>query len=96
MNNTRSYRQLTPWTEVVGTFQGFSVEWPFIYVKVGDKILQLPNESSLALYFQENCDRLIGAEVGVLKTDLPEKPFLIRLIRHLEGETCAKGENSYA
>ena len=69
------------WTEVVGVFNGLSSDDSRIYVRIGNKTLCLPKESTeaeTALDMLRRC--LIGQKIGLLRTDEPMKLLVVRLI----------------
>ena len=70
---------LSLWTEVAGVFHGFSVGADTIQVRIGDKIVELPSSEKVAAYIQE-MRGLRGKKVAILRTDIPEKTFLLRLV----------------
>jgi len=69
------------WTEIIGELQEISSDESFIYLKIGSKMLSFPKESDEASYVQTRlATNLIGRKIAMLRTDIPRKPLLIRLI----------------
>jgi hypothetical protein len=72
---------LPPWSELVGTFEGLSIDQDFIYVKVSESSLALQNESDEAAYVQKRLENsIVGRKIAILRTDMPGKPLLVRLV----------------
>jgi hypothetical protein len=75
---------LALWCEVIGTFGGCITNGNFLYIKINGSLFTFPIESNEVLYVREKLDEnLIGKKVGILHTDEPARPLLIRFI---EGE----------
>jgi hypothetical protein len=69
------------WSEVIGTLNSFNVDNDALKLVIDDKMLSYPNNSEEAIYLQKKLDAsLIGRRIEVLRTDIPDKPLLIRLI----------------
>lgn len=68
------------WSEVVGTYKGLFVTDYDLQVRISNEVLSFPKDSDEALYVQENLGGVIGRKIGILKTDVPEKPLCIRLV----------------
>ncbi|MFH0896898.1 MAG: hypothetical protein V1850_02470 [Candidatus Bathyarchaeota archaeon] len=72
---------LSVWSEVVGAFGGLSRDRAFTYVKIDGWLLTFHNESDEAIYVQERLDdNIIGRKIAILRTDILEKPILVRLV----------------
>ena len=76
------YVNLPLWTEVVGVFNGLSFsDDSGICIKIGDKLLCLPKESIESEAALDKLHQgLIGHNIGLLRTDEPMKPLVVRLI----------------
>jgi len=72
---------LGAWMEVVGKLCGVSTDDRFTYIKIGDKLLSFPKHSTGAEIIEDELGdgRLIGRKIGVLRTDDPSRPLLIRI-----------------
>lgn len=79
MQGERVY--LGAWMEVVGRLCGVSTDDHFTYLKIGDKLLSFPRHSTEAEIIENEFsnDRLIGRKIGILRTDNPSRPLLIRI-----------------
>ena len=64
------------WREVVGPLCDLEADEDSVCLRLGDKVLRIPNDESI----RERLRELIGKRIGVLTTDLPERPVLIRLL----------------
>jgi hypothetical protein len=68
------------WTEIVGILNNYQFTNDFLQVVVDNKILTLRTVPQ-SKYLQELLNTiLIGQKVAVLRTDIPDKPFLIHSI----------------
>lgn len=71
---------LGTWNELVGKLSSFSSNDEYV-LEIGDYILAFSITSKEALYLQERInDDLIGKTIGILRTDILEKPLAVRLI----------------
>lgn len=72
---------LTPWVEVVGTYHGSHVDGYHIYVRVGKRAVAFPDDSMEAALVRKTLnEKMVGRKIGILKSGLPGKPLLVRLI----------------
>lgn len=75
----------TPWDEVVDLFLGISSN-----NLIFDKMVLLLSPSEFERL--GSLDHLIGKRVSILMTDLPDRPFIIRVIEEsLESSSCFFG-----
>lgn len=73
--------RLAAWSELVGTYEGFVIDGHYIHVKIDDNVISFGIESEEAKFLQQILkNTIIGTKIGILKTGLPSKPLLIRLI----------------
>ena len=80
-NNDVKETYLFPWFEAVGTYHGLSVNDCYVHLKISDKTLSFPTDSNEVKHLRDRLDdSLIGSKIGILKTDIREKPIRIRLI----------------
>lgn len=76
---------LRNWHEIVGTLIDISSDDDCIYVVINEIMLSFVRDSEEASYISQTLNRsIIGRSVGILKTDLPERPLRIRLVESLE------------
>jgi len=72
---------LPVWQEIVGVFQGTSVDQHTIYVRINQRVLAFHNGSREATYARDRLTSIrVGTKIAILRTDLPNKPLLIRQI----------------
>ena len=72
---------LHPWEEGVGHLEKIWKEYGFLKVLVGGITLILPPE------LENSLEPLVSSSVAILRTDLPEKEYLVRSIserNHIE------------
>lgn len=69
-----SYYYPNPWEETIGPFLRIWKEECLLIAKIGEVTLILPNELEKALA------PLVGTTISILRTDLPKKEWLIRVI----------------
>ena len=71
---------LSPWTELYGKLYGIFHDNHLIHVRIGYWMLSFPNGSGEAELLRHKLPKLVGRKVGILKTDLPSNPLLVRVI----------------
>jgi hypothetical protein len=67
-------RLLVPFEEVVGPFTSLKERNGALFVKVGKYMVVLPLE------MKETLSPLLGRKCGIIRTDIPEKEYLIRVL----------------
>lgn len=73
--------QLALWSELIGTYRGFVIDGHCIHVRIDDNVISFvigTEEASLLQQFLS--DDIVGRRIGILKTDLLDRPLRIRLI----------------
>ena len=68
------------WVEIRGKLQKISEDDQYFYLDIDGSILVLRKEFTDNLFNEETLSGLIGQEIGILKTDIPEKAIIVRLI----------------
>lgn len=72
---------LVPWSEVTGTYHGSQVDGHHIYVRIGKRAVAFAVESREAsLVRRRLSENMVGRKIGILKTNLPDKPLLFRVV----------------
>ena len=72
---------LEPWMEIKGELRKISRDDSYLFVEIDGKTIAFRRDSTEASYIHDNLsNNSIGREIAILKTDLPEKPLVIRLI----------------
>ena len=73
--------QLALWSELIGTYKGFSIDGHSVHVRIDDNVVSFVIGSEEASLLQQILsDNMMGRKIGILKTDLIDRPLLIRLI----------------
>jgi len=72
---------LKPWMEIRGKLHKISEDDSHIYLSIGNKVIEFRKESDEGSYikYKLNGD-FVGKEIAILKTDIPKKPLIIRVI----------------
>jgi hypothetical protein len=71
--------RLEAWQEVIGTFRGIAKEDFRTTVLLGNSRVIFYPESAEAKMIEEQLNgRLIGEKIAILRTDIPEKPVIVR------------------
>ncbi len=86
MNDVPSkLERLDFWTEIIGFYLGiFSVD-RFTYVRIGKKTLVFDSNSKEAEILRHQLkNEFVNQTVGILRTDCPEVPLVVRLVKRLE------------
>ena len=71
---------LKPWMEITGKLTETFLIDDYLCLVVDDKILAFRRESNEAIELLDREDSLIGKIIAILKTDIPDKPILIRTL----------------
>ena len=69
--------RLTVWSEIVGLLRKVSYENGKVLAELDGMVLELPGDA----FPRKRLESLIGRRIAVLRTDIPEKRFLIRTVR---------------
>ena len=74
---------LESWMEIIGTLHKISEDDYFLYLGIDNKVLEFRKGSKQTLCILNRLDdSWIGQNIAILRTDLPDKPILIRRINH--------------
>ena len=76
-NNNRLNRiHLHSWSEIIGKLQ--DIDERYAYIRVDKRIIPVDFRGNELL---DGFARIaIGTKIGILRTDLPEKPLLVRIL----------------
>ena len=78
------------WNEVVGVFHRVFADDTHLYVEIGNRLLSFSNESIESnIARKELCHELIGCKIGILLTDLPNEPIIVRIIKHNQSKVAS-------
>jgi hypothetical protein len=71
--------RLNPWEEACGTLRSVVEDFPYLTLDFGKFRVVLGSDEASAI---KNLltDELIGKRISVLRTDLPDKPALMRVV----------------
>jgi hypothetical protein len=72
---------LEPWEEAVGIFKGIEYGDYEVSLLLGDCRIVFPADSPEASILKSLGRRLVSKRIGVLRTDDPQKPLLIRRLK---------------
>ena len=81
LTNLTNYnvKRLSPWQEACGRLHSIVEDCPYKILDFGKfKVLLDPTESA-AIKDQLN-EELIGTQISILRTDIPEKPVLLKAL----------------
>ena len=74
---------ISPWSEIVGIYFGLIIDECFTQVKIGNNAVSFPKDSDEEKYLRNRLNNsLIGSKIGILKTDMSDKPILVRRITY--------------
>lgn len=68
------------WMELTGKLCGISRDEHFTHVRIEHWMLSFPNGSEEADLLRQKLAKAVGKKIGVLRTDLPDNPLLVRVI----------------
>jgi len=71
--------RLKPWEEACGTLQGIDEDYPYLTLDFGKFRVVLGSDEASAIK-NRLTDELIGKRISVLRTDIPDKPALMRVV----------------
>ena len=72
---------LEPWTEIKGKLLKISQDEQYFYLDFDGSILVLRKEFTESVFNEEDLSGFVGKEIAILRTDIPEKPLIVRLIK---------------
>lgn len=78
MHTVSSNWALSKWDELIGVCEGYHVSTSSIHLSVDGRTIVLPLDAFLSTLLKDQ--KVIGKRVGVLKTDLHLRPFLVRIV----------------
>ena len=67
-----------PWDEHSGVLQNVIEDEPFTFLDFGWFQVQISSDEIASV--KDQLDRMIGKRISLLKTDITEKPLLVRII----------------
>jgi hypothetical protein len=83
---------LKEWEEVVGTYQGIEEDVGISVVFDGFKVGFNPESTEVEIIRKKLEKVTAGVSIAILKTDIPEKPLVVRIIKETEeAQTKKKG-----
>lgn len=86
--------RLREWEELIGTFRGIVKKEFGISICIEDSKLVLHPDSVEATMAEEQLDGVhMGTKIALLRTDIPEKPILIRIDGRSAGHQKADSRN---
>jgi hypothetical protein len=71
--------RLKPWEEACGRLQGVAEDYPYITLDFGKFRVVFGSDEANAIKDQLT-EELIGKRISVLRTDIPDKPALMRVV----------------
>lgn len=78
-----------PWVELVGIVRFGSKDRSYAYVEIENRLLRVnQGKPEMDTILGAICDMKIGKKVGILFTDLPDKPVVVRAIVCNPAELC--------
>lgn len=75
---TQKILRLGPWDEVCGVLQHVVEDDPFTILNLGWIRVQISSTEVAAI--KDRLERAIGKRISILRTDIPEKPLLLRIV----------------
>jgi hypothetical protein len=75
MRSQTELRHLRPWEEVVGPLTELDDDEGILLAKIGKIALALPIDMAEVL------NPHLGQRIGILRTDLSNKPYLLRIVK---------------
>ena len=90
-----------PWSEVIGVLHSLSDDDSYVYVRIANTLLSFHKESEESGAILKNLSKdMLGKKIGVLFTDLPNEPIIVRTITHNQSKVvsskCQSGEGKQA
>ena len=79
--NSNKFFCLDHWMEITGKLNKISKDAYYLYLDIDNKVLTFRKESKQASCIQNSIDASwIGKNVAILRTDIPQKPLVFRII----------------
>jgi hypothetical protein len=73
-NESLELYRLRPWEEAPGTLNSLKADEEVLIAQVGKILLALPLE------MEEKMHHLVGLKISLLRTDEPQRPYLLRVV----------------
>lgn len=71
---------LAPWVELVGVLQRLFCDESYVYLEIANRLISFRQElAGSAIILNGLSKNMIGKKIGVLLTDLPDKPIIVRI-----------------
>ena len=71
---------LQPWMELVGTLNDVVEDSDTVLLRIDDRLLSLPAKANASKNITRKKFLFMGKSMSILRTDIPEYPYLIRLV----------------
>lgn len=68
---------LESWDELNGVYRGAVANGTLINLLIDENVVEVPSVNSQTNGLIVQLEKYIGKRIGLLKTNLPEKPFLL-------------------
>jgi hypothetical protein len=75
---TQKILRLGPWDEACGVLQHVVEDDPFTFLDLGWIRVKISSTEVAAI--RDRLEQAIGKSISILRTDIPEKPLLIRIV----------------
>jgi hypothetical protein len=87
--------------EIIGTLQHLSKDESHVHLRIGNRLLSFRNETKESDAILKNLSKeMLGKKIGILLTDLPNEPIIVRIITHNQSKVapskCQSGEGEQA
>lgn len=69
---------LSVWNEFKGICLGFEINETSIHIHIEDKVLNISKTEAIINLFESQ--DIVGKRIGILRTDIPNKDYLVRLL----------------
>jgi len=73
---------LSVWNEFKGICVGFEIIETSIHIHIEDKVLNISKTEAIINLFESQ--DIVGKRIGILRTDIPNKDYLVRLLEEWE------------
>jgi hypothetical protein len=92
---------MSPLIEIMGTLQHLSKDESHVHLKIGNRLLSFRKETKESNAILKKLSKeTLGKKIGILITNLPNEPIIVRIITHNQSNVasskCQSGEGEQA
>jgi hypothetical protein len=81
---------MSPLIEIIGVLRHLSEDESYVHLIIGERLLSFLKETKESHVILKNLSKeALGKKIGILLTDLPNEPIIIRIITHNQSKVTS-------